>query len=413
MTHVFTTGRRLSRVLCLLLICLVALPACGTSAESAAQGFPAVVVNCSEFVSLRAAPSTRAQRMARVPLGAHVTLLSRAAYRDGDDTFMLSLYQGMTGYILIDYLDVIIDSANPLLQTRVPADAAGYVTASGRGDDLVMRAGPGTEYGILGILFGGEVATYTGETRAASNGRPWYHCLHLGQDCWISSRYSVLYPVSSAVAELPAATPTPAPAATPGMFAFITPEPTREATDGVRPGFYWQDMMETVGLIGDELHMTLPEGRGDAVIFELGEEGDSESLYVNWRVRVWTLGGGRIYVETFARWPGRGVSTYEVFEIGAGLTSVWRQEDGGVDAGEMARRIEAEIGGTASPAAVFEDTGTREAADHVAAMAEAPNGALILDMSLMPYSSHPDMTWAGHLDALLAAGLEKAQASGR
>ena len=57
--------RILAISLCLLLL-LPALPALGAGARGR-------VVNCEEWVSLRAAPDTSAQRLAQVPLGAEVT----------------------------------------------------------------------------------------------------------------------------------------------------------------------------------------------------------------------------------------------------------------------------------------------------------------------------------------------------
>ena len=57
----------------------------------------------------------------------------------------------------------------------------------------------------------------------------------------------------------------------------------RLSNAGLMPQFYWQDMMQTQGLIGMEFHMVLPEADGsfpppnsarDIVIFKEGERGD-------------------------------------------------------------------------------------------------------------------------------------------
>ncbi len=58
------------------------------------------VVNCSEWVSLRAAPSTSASVLVRVPLGARV-LADGGAVCNG---FRQAEYNGKTGYILARYL---------------------------------------------------------------------------------------------------------------------------------------------------------------------------------------------------------------------------------------------------------------------------------------------------------------------
>lgn len=57
------------------------------------------VTNCEEWVSLRKSPSTSAERYAKVPLGASVTNCASAS-----NGFIRCDYQGMTGYILAEYL---------------------------------------------------------------------------------------------------------------------------------------------------------------------------------------------------------------------------------------------------------------------------------------------------------------------
>ena len=195
------------RKLVTLIIVLVVMLTVALPTSAAAQGIPAIVVNCDSYVSLRAYPSMEADRLAKVSLGQEITVLSNAVYPYEENYFIQAAYNGMTGYILVDYIDVIVDSGNPLLQTSVSPNATGYVCCRERGDDLIMRYGPGTEYGIVGLLFGGEVATYLGETRTAGNGREWYHCEHLGADCWISSRYSML--VGGQAPQNPLITPEP------------------------------------------------------------------------------------------------------------------------------------------------------------------------------------------------------------
>lgn len=57
------------------------------------------VVNCNEWVSLRSAPSTAAARLAAVPLGALVR-----ECRVAGSGFVYGEYDGLWGYILLDYL---------------------------------------------------------------------------------------------------------------------------------------------------------------------------------------------------------------------------------------------------------------------------------------------------------------------
>ena len=71
----------------------------GSSAsDSAAYLGKLTVINCNEFVTLRAKPSTSASSITKVAKGQQVD----AYYYDG--TFCRCIYNGMTGYILSKYL---------------------------------------------------------------------------------------------------------------------------------------------------------------------------------------------------------------------------------------------------------------------------------------------------------------------
>ena len=126
-----------------------------------------------------------------MPLGAVVTLFSNIAYPDDGHYFVDAAYNGQRGYIRIDYLDAILpdDLAG---QTDYLRGAAGTVRAANPGNELILRAGPGTAYDNLGLLFGGEVLAYRGEAVLDGSGVCWYRCSHYGEDCWISARYTLL-----------------------------------------------------------------------------------------------------------------------------------------------------------------------------------------------------------------------------
>ena len=70
--------------------------------------------------------------------------------------------------------------------------AEGTVSAVNRGTDLILRAGPGTGYDALGLLFGGEVLGYLGDAKRDGSGTCWYHCSHYGEECWISAKFTAL-----------------------------------------------------------------------------------------------------------------------------------------------------------------------------------------------------------------------------
>ena len=86
--------RIIATLLCLSLSLFAAIPALGEGARGR-------VVDCEEWVSLRAAPDTSAQRLAQVPLGAEVTEVALAG-----NGFAACVYEGQAGYILAEYLAV-------------------------------------------------------------------------------------------------------------------------------------------------------------------------------------------------------------------------------------------------------------------------------------------------------------------
>ena len=85
----------------------IALIFVGNNAEAAARdesdfigaAYQARVVNCNEWISLRYSPSTSAERMTTIPLGAIVTV-----YGGDVAGFCPVEYRGMKGYCLTAYL---------------------------------------------------------------------------------------------------------------------------------------------------------------------------------------------------------------------------------------------------------------------------------------------------------------------
>ena len=73
-------------------------PAQDAGWEASSSAATMYVVNCSEYVNLRAAPDTASQSLAHVPLGAQVL-----AY-GGEGDFYRVEYAGMRGYVHADYL---------------------------------------------------------------------------------------------------------------------------------------------------------------------------------------------------------------------------------------------------------------------------------------------------------------------
>ena len=90
----------MKRILMLILAALMLFSCCAAAEVPAEMR----VVNCQEWVSLRAEPDSAAQRFAEVPLGATV----RGFYRSNGD-FTQCEYQGVVGYVLTQYLELVSD----------------------------------------------------------------------------------------------------------------------------------------------------------------------------------------------------------------------------------------------------------------------------------------------------------------
>ena len=152
----------------------------------------AVVRRCNSYVSLRSDPDSASSQLARVPKNEWVTILSDMTWKSGDGYFVRCSYQGQVGYMLVMYLDASITPDLTCVQTTVPKNAAGKVYIPAPEDDVILREGPGTNYGIVGLLFGGEVAEWLGQSRPDGSGRTWYYVRHMGRESWVSSSYTAL-----------------------------------------------------------------------------------------------------------------------------------------------------------------------------------------------------------------------------
>lgn len=86
------------RILSLILLVLMAASFLPASADDF-FGKEYRVVKCNEYITLREEPSTKANALDRVPLGATVTAFSAA-----ENNFLLVHYNGQNGYVLFEYL---------------------------------------------------------------------------------------------------------------------------------------------------------------------------------------------------------------------------------------------------------------------------------------------------------------------
>lgn len=69
-----------------------------------AEAYWGLVVNCREWISLRAYPSTEASRLTTIPLGDWVWINGTAG-----NGFLSAEYGGMHGYVLSAYIKYIKD----------------------------------------------------------------------------------------------------------------------------------------------------------------------------------------------------------------------------------------------------------------------------------------------------------------
>lgn len=77
------------------------LSSSNSNTSSVHSGGIAQVVNCNEWITLRATPSTSGAELAHIPLGAYVTYISKA-----DNGFYCIEYQGQRGYALQSYIEL-------------------------------------------------------------------------------------------------------------------------------------------------------------------------------------------------------------------------------------------------------------------------------------------------------------------
>ena len=71
--------------------------------------------------------------------------------------------------------------------------AIGNGTSIRANSEVNVRTGPGTEYAIIGTMYAGETADYTGTSKAASNGRLWYQINYYNNIGWVSASYTSIY----------------------------------------------------------------------------------------------------------------------------------------------------------------------------------------------------------------------------
>ena len=108
-------------MICLLLCVLLTAQAAFAASIGTDSLGDMMVVNCKECVSLRKTPSTSADRLCTVPLGAIVTNCYPAS-----NGFIKCEYKGKTGYILEKYLRVLVPNTNQTSSAQ-PSQPSGII----------------------------------------------------------------------------------------------------------------------------------------------------------------------------------------------------------------------------------------------------------------------------------------------
>lgn len=71
--------------------------------------------------------------------------------------------------------------------------ALGNGTSIRANADVNVRSGPGTGYGVIGTLYRGNTADYTGTSRTDGSGMKWYQINYYNQVGWVAARYTSIY----------------------------------------------------------------------------------------------------------------------------------------------------------------------------------------------------------------------------
>lgn len=128
------------------------------------------VVNCDEWISLRASASTSASRITTIPLGAVVGYISNA----GNGFYKVS-YNGMTGYVLASYLSNTNTSSAALDITMHVVDCDEWIS---------LRESPSTASARLATIPLGASVTYI-----SNAGGGFYKISYNGQVGYALSQY--------------------------------------------------------------------------------------------------------------------------------------------------------------------------------------------------------------------------------
>lgn len=232
--------------LILLFLFLALLPACAF----AAPDFPieGYIANF-QTATMYAKPSQTSKTLAVLSKGTRILVNSNAPYSDGKEYYVDVTYNGERGYIMIICIDVVLPDS--MARPR----SSSTIQARDQNDDLLLRSGPGQNYGVIGYLFGGEKLDYYGD----QDGN-WYRGSYYGKYCWINRAYVKIKNWSKAELDAwqnvydppaPTAAPTRPPKEETGgaesttgpLWEWTEPEPTEAPAEPALPSVPAQEMV--------------------------------------------------------------------------------------------------------------------------------------------------------------------------
>ena len=149
------------------------------------------VVNCSEYITLRSAPSTDATALCKIPFGESVSFLDVA-----DNGFYKISYMGSTGYALASYLSQTPQSQPKPKEDPIALNTTFYVVKCNQA--ITLRTSDSTSARAQLLIRLGEAVSYLG---TASNG--FYKVSYFGQTGYVLSSYLSTTPPAGGIYSQP------------------------------------------------------------------------------------------------------------------------------------------------------------------------------------------------------------------
>ena len=186
----------MKRIICIALFLALLLSMVPAMADEVSEVMQ--VVKCSDYVSLRETPDTKAKRLAKVHLGEYVIYCTEA-----ENGFVHCTWDGKSGYILAKYLKTtpLWVAEDEILPNQMVYKCTEYVSLRKMPDTKSER--------LIKVPLG---AVVTGCTRYNEE---FIHCSYKGKNGFIQAKYLKKADYSKVVTN---PTPTPKPSGTPKVY---------------------------------------------------------------------------------------------------------------------------------------------------------------------------------------------------